>query len=284
MDEEQKQSTQPLYEFVAEDASHGPGVSPESGTGDSEGKERGNQASAPLPSDEEIRRGLIYPPPPSFYQNMQIVPAQPLTTPAEGQTRYGEVASTPTDEGPVRDPRPDMAQYNSLYPPYIPGPPETKPQAKRSRAWIWIVASVLGVALLASCGLCGWGTYTIFSSTFQQVLEPLTLTQNYYSALQAKNYSLAYSYLAPQGTISGLTLDEFVQQARTRDSQYGPVRSYTPGQPAFTTSTSDTGISNTNLSRATITVDVSRSQQNYSALLTLQKIGGQWKIVDFDRL
>jgi hypothetical protein len=284
MDEEQKQSTQPLYEFVAEDVPPNPGVLPESGTGGSEDKGRSNQASAPLPSDEEIRRGLIYPPPPSFYQNMQIVPAQPLTPPAEGQRRYGEVASTPTDERAVRDPRPDMGRYSSPYPLYVPGPPETKPQTKRSRAWIWIVASVLGVALLASCGLCGWGTYSIFSTTFQQVVEPLTLTQNYYSALQAKNYSLAYSYLSPQGAINGLTLDEFTLQARARDSQYGPVRSYTPGQPAFTTSTSDTGISNTDLSRATITVDVSRPQQNYSVLLTMQKVRGQWKIIDFDRL
>jgi hypothetical protein len=280
MDEEQKPSTQPLYEFVADDAYPTPDTPPENGVGDSEGMERNKQASASLPSEEEIRRGLIYPPPPSFYQNMQIVSAQPPTTPVEG-AYHNDIASAPTNERSIRDPRPDMGHYPPAYPPYMPGPLETKPPTKRPRTWIWIVASVLGVALLASCGLCGWGMYSIFSTTFQQVLEPLTVTQNYYSALQAKNYSLAYSYISPQGTISSLTLDEFTQRARAQDSQYGAIRSYTPGQPAFTTSTTD---ASTDLTHATITVSVTRPQLHYNVLLTLQKIGGQWKIVDFDRL
>ncbi len=285
MDEEQKQSTQPLYEFVAEDAYLDPGVPPERKTESSEGMAKRDLTSPPLPTDEEIRRGLIYPPPPSFYQNMQIVSGPPLITSGEGQRSEAAASpSTTANERSIGGPRPEIGQYRGPHPPYVPGPPEVKPQTKRSRAWIWIVASVLGVALLVSCGLCGWGMYSIFSSTFHQVMEPLTLTQNYYSALQEKNYSLAYSYLSPQKTISGLTLDEFTQQARARDSQYGPVRSYTPGQPAFATSTTDTGTSSADLNSATITVDVKRSQQSYSVLITMQKIHGKWKIVDFDRL
>jgi hypothetical protein len=284
MDEEQKQSTQPLYEFVAEDANLNPGVVPGREGESSEGTGERNPASLPLPTDEEIRRGLIYPPPPSFYQNMHEVSGPPVVPSGEGSGRYPEASAASSAERAIGDPRAEMGQYRGPNPPYIPVPSEVKPQAKRSRAWIWIVASVLGAALLVSCGLCGWGMYSIFSSTFQQVVEPLTVAQNYYSALQAKNYSLAYSYLSPQGAISGLTLDEFTQQANTRDSQLGSVRSYNPGQPAFNTSTSATGTSNVDLSRATITVDVTRSQQNYSVLLTMQKIGGRWKIVDFDRL
>src|ERR1051326_5942944 len=111
MDEEQKQSTQPLYEFVAEDAYTPPEAPSESSAGEREGSEGSKQPSVHLPSDEEIRRGLIYPPPPSFYQNMQIVPAPPFNVSSEVRGRYSEAT-------------PEQPPYNSA-PPQLPKPPET---------------------------------------------------------------------------------------------------------------------------------------------------------------
>ena len=103
---------------------------------------------------------------------------------------------------------------------------------------------------------------------------------DFYSNLQAENYSAAYSDLAPQGQIIGLTQNQFTVQASKLDKQYGPIASFVPGQPSFSTDAS-TG---PNLSRFTITVDIKRTHLSYTALLTVNKIGGTWKITQYDRI
>jgi len=138
----------------------------------------------------------------------------------------------------------------------------------------------LGVIILASCGLCGWGAYTFVNSTYQQVSGALNVVDDFYSNLQAENYSAAYSDLAPQGQIIGLTQSQFTAQASKLDHQYGPVTSFVPGQPSFST---DAG-TGSNLSRFTITVDIKRTHLSYTALLTVNKIGGTWKITQYDRI
>ncbi len=167
-----------------------------------------------------------------------------------------------------------VAENLSQAPPGAPAP------IKKSRTWVWIVIAVLAVALLSSCGLCGWASYNIFSSTFKQVEGSMNVVEDYYAAIEAKNYTTAYSYLDPQGTISGLTQDQFTQQARSLDNQYGAVLSFTPGTPAF----SSNGASGADFSRFTITIEVRRPKLSYTTLLTLGKAGGAWKIVDFDRI
>ncbi len=226
-------------------------------------------ADEQLPSAEAIRQGLIYPPPPTFYQAAQVEPARPpLLPPAPMYTVPPGYA--PSQQGYSPGPSP-VGQ------PFVPIPPPVK----KSRRWIWIVVSVLSIALLAACSLCGWGTYNFASTTFQQFTDSTNVVNNYYADIQAKNYSAAYSYLAPQGTISGLTLDQFIQQARSRDDHYGPVLTYTPDAPTAADPNSTTG---PDLSHLTIIVEIGRKNLQYNALLTVQQLGNTWKITDFDSI
>jgi len=145
---------------------------------------------------------------------------------------------------------------------------------------VWILVSVLGVLLLAGCGICGWGAYSIFNSTYRQVSGAVNVVDDFYSNLQAENYNAAYSDLAPQGQIIGLTETQFTGQASQLDSHDGPVTSFVLGQPTYSTN-AGTG---PDLSRFTITVAVKRTHLSYTALLTVQQIGGTWKITEYDRL
>jgi hypothetical protein len=226
-----------------------------------------------LPLDEAVRQGLVYPPPPSYYQNMPVMPEQlqPPLPPSPQQIGTGLAGYVPQRQ---------MLQGNvQVYPPQPPGafpaymPP---PAAKKSRTWIWLLVTILSVIVLASCGLCGWAFYTIFSTTYQQVSGSVDVVNDYYSNLQSRNYTAAYHDLA----ITGLTQEAFSTQATKLDTQDGSVLSFTLGQPSFQTS-SNTG---PDLSHFNVTVDVKRAHSSYTALLTVNKIGGSWKITYYDRL
>ena len=142
------------------------------------------------------------------------------------------------------------------------------------------MVTLISVFVLAGCGLCSWGFYSIFHSTFQQVTGALNVVDDFYTNLQSQSYVAAYSDLAPQGQISGLTEAAFVAQASGLDQQYGPVVSFVPGQPSFKTDP-NTG---PDLSHFTMVVDVKRTHSSYTALLSLANIHGSWKIVEYDRL
>ena len=218
--------------------------------------------------EEAVRRGLIYPPPPSFYQSMSDVVERPPLPPARQ---------------PAGPRYPYRADAQTLPPPDAPPAPGTAaspPVQKRSRKWIWIVASILGVALVVSCGLCGWAFYNIFNTSFQTTTGVISTVDDYYNAIQSQNYALAYKDLTPQGAISGLTQQGFIQQAQQRDQQYGKVTSYTFGQPSFTTNPT-TG---PDLTHITMTVNVARNHLNYVVILSLSNTGGSWKITDFNRI
>lgn len=269
---------QPLYEFPPDALDARPEAAPLTPISP-------EKAAQPPPSSEAIQQGLIYPPPPSYYQNLPIQAERPsLPQPPRGGPSLGYASSQPP---PLQQP---SQQGGAQYPPGLPAYPAGMPvygqpykqqaPVKKSRRWLWILLSVLGVMILASCGLCGWGAYTFVSSTYQQVSGALNVVDDFYSNLQAENYSAAYSDLAPQGQIIGLTQSQFTAQARKLDQQYGPVTSFVPGQPSFSTDAS-TG---PNLSRFTITVDIKRTHLSYTALLTVNKIGGTWKITQYDRI
>ena len=149
-----------------------------------------------------------------------------------------------------------------------------------SLAHFWILVTMISVFVLAGCGLCGWGFYNIFSSTFQQVTGALNVVDDFYTNLESQKYTAAYSDLAPQGQISGLTEATFISQASKLDEQDGPVVSFTPGQPTFRTDP-NTG---PDLSHFTITVNVKRTHSSYTVLLSLANIQGTWKITEYDRL
>jgi hypothetical protein len=238
-----------------------------------------NQPASPeagMPLEEAVRRGLVYPPPPAFYQNMpegtQHVPLPPVW-PQPVAPGGGISAAAPYryQSGAQTLPPPASAQ---------PGAAMPQPARKPSRTWIPVVVTFFSVIVLLSCGLCGWGFYSIFNSSFQITNGVMTTVNDYYSAIEQQNYAAAYSELAPQGSISGLTQQAFIQQAQQRDQQFGPVTSYVPGQPGFGFNSSN----QPDLSQMTLPVSITRTHLHYSALLTLQKIGNNWLITDFDRI
>ena len=229
-------------------------------------------ASEPI-DEEAIRQGLVYPPPPAFYQNMSLPPVPPPLPPQNPARQSSTNAYLASAPGQMQ-----QASLQSYPPPWTSSP--VPPPVKKSYRWVWIMVTIVSVFLLAGCGLCGWGLYNIFSSTYQQVSGALNIVDDFYTSLQSKNYTAAYSDLAPQRQISGLTQAAFTSQASRLDEQDGTITSFIPGQPSFRMDP-NTG---PDLSHFTITVDVTRHSSSYTALLRIARINGTWKIIEYDRL
>lgn len=243
--QDEKQASQPLYEFPPTP------LEPSSPADDAP------QAAQSAPSDEEIRQGLIYPPPPSFYQNMQT-PAPPLS------------AGTPAQQAPA----------SSTLPPIYAPPMAPQARPRRSYKWLWITAAILGSLLVISCGICGWAGFGLFSTSFRQASGTVSVAENYYSAIQRQDYSQAYSLLSPSGSIQGLTREQFIQQARDRDRDLGPVTSFTLRPATFSTDVN----SDSSLSSVTFNVQISRTKQQYSTRLTVGEVNSHPKVTDFDHI
>lgn len=256
--------------------------------------------SAPALSNlevEPIQQQPAYPPPPSFYQQQldkeglqsgsntlpppaQIPPAGSYYPHAGTQWQNG----IPT--GPYSQPQPmpgyPIYQQGGSYPgmptPYMPPAPG---QPKGSKKWIVLLVSVLLVVVIASCSLCVWAGTTFFGGVYSQasdlVLGTRTLVDNYYGALQNQQYSEAYTYIHPEGSINGLTQAQFVQQAQQADKQYGPVLSYTSNPPTYHTN-------GTQFTDVMIVVNVGRKNKQYTVNLSVQKINNQWMITDYNQL
>jgi len=173
------------------------------------------------------------------------------------------------------------AQTYQAYPPPATYPPMPQPPAKKSYRWVWILVAVVSVLVLAGCGLCGWASYNIFNSAYQQVSGSINVVNDFYTNLQSKNYTAAYTDLAPEGQISGLTQEAFTTQAQQLDEKDGPVTSFVLSQPTFRT---DPNTGSPDLSHFTMTVAVKRTHSSYNVLLSLAKIHGTWKITEYDRL
>ncbi len=262
-----------------------------------------NMAGTAGVNDEAIRQGLIYPPPPSFYQKEP--PAASIQTNAQPQVQapyepqepphaYGGPAEYVPQQQPTNTTQTQQAPYfpHPSYPPYPVYPPgqgypgmqapyfAPVPPAKKSYKWVWILVSVLGVLLLASCGVCAWASSSIFGEAFQQANSVVNggrdLTNNYYEAIQGKHYSQAYNYLSTQQSLKNLTLDQYLKQAQDLDARYGPVDKYVQSSPSISYDTS-----NTTIDHFTITVDVTREKKSYQTVLTIYKINNQWKITDY---
>ena len=237
--------------------------------------------SMPLPVDEDaVRKGLIYPPPPSFYQNMQ----SSLPPPAAAQAmQLPQTQGYPQGQQTAQGTQAPPGFYPPVPPMYPPqyGPPfGQQPPVRKSRRWLWITLSILGGVLLISCGLCSWAAYSFLAPVFQGVSGTLNTVDNYYSNIQSKNYVAAFSDISTQYQLSSLTETQFAQEAQTRDSQYGAILSYTPGQPAYA-SDSNGGF---DFTRFTVSVDVKRTNLSYTSTLYVRKIGNDWKITNFDSI
>jgi hypothetical protein len=263
---EVEQVSLPLYEFPAESSQlQDTPLSPQV-TSQSPGDDTPSQ-----PSEEAILQGLVYPPPPSFYQNMSDVQssfARPALPPHPG-------ANAPLIFNPARP-------QEQLYPAGLPTPPFPPAQLpgkqsplKRSRKWVWIIVSIFAVALLFSGGLCAWAFYQVFNTAFQQESGSINVVNDYFQQIKKQSYMNAYSDLQ----ISGVTQDDFLAKVQASDAQNGSLLSFVVETPTF----SSNPASGPDLSQWRITVDVTRTKTSYPVLLTVQKIGGSWKITYIDR-
>ena len=246
-----------------------------------------------VPIDEEaIRNGLVYPPPPSFYQNMQPLTTPPTLPPVQPRPpfqQYGQpMQQAPVNPGVVppqaqgqqipRQAQIPQSSYPPTYPPPFVPPYERRLPVRKSRRWLWITLSIVGAVLLLTCGLCSWAAYSFLAPAVQGISGSLDVVNDYYGDLQTKNYAAAFKDVDTQYELSGLTLTQFAQEASTRESQYGPILSFTPGQPAYA-STSNGGF---DFTRFTISVDVKRAKLSYTTTLYVRKSGDSWKITNFD--
>jgi hypothetical protein len=224
------------------------------------------------PSEEDFRSGLIYPPPPSYYQNLQ----RPLDRPPlpESQMTNGPAVYPQNIYGPQAYPAGIAGTQAPPFPP--PQLAGSQPPVKRSRKWVWIIVSIFAAAFLISGGLCSWAFYSLFNTTFQQVSGATNVAQDYYKDIQNQDYADAYKFLQ----ISNLSSADFTQKAQASDTQNGVVQSFIAEQPTFTNNPT-TG---PNLSQWRITVDVTRLKTSYPVLLTAQQFGSTWKITYFDKI
>jgi len=267
----QEQELAPLYEFPAD---HTLLQNVSSTAGDT--PEVSREVSKEQAAGAEMQAGLVYPPPPSFYQNMQMPVEQP---------------PLPPQQPPVLPPPGSISVYpGTVYPgfAYPPGmqvpppvqpffPPSAPPPAKTSRKWIWIVVSILSAALLISCGLCSWAFYTIISTTTQSVNGVINVVDDYYQHIQNQEYDAAYNN---DLRVAGLTRGAFIQQAQQSDSQNGAVMSYQLESSAPATGS----LNGFQSARYNVIMSISRNKSTYRVLLTVDNLNGTWKITDFDKI
>jgi hypothetical protein len=238
--------------------------------------------------DEAIRRGLIYPPPPDFYEQLPL----PVALPNELKPASVYMDNVPRTTYTPQDQRLQEQQPRVGYPAYPQGQDYTGTQpppfvagplpAKKSRKWTMITLSVLAALILISCGLCAWASAPLFGKIYAQTynveVNGLQAVNDYYAALQNKQYAQAYGDISTQGSLKNLSQAAFIAQAQKQDSLYGPVLRYTPGQPEINNYSGEA------LTTFPITVDIARNKQSYKAHLQLTEINNQWKITSFDRL
>jgi hypothetical protein len=219
-----------------------------------------DQAASPLYEFPADQPGMVYPPPPSYYQTMHIA-----------ETR----AAFPFQTGTPAPP----ASLNTVDVPISPSSPtrypEMQPQIKKSYKWVWIVVSIFSVGFLVTCGLCGWGAYQLFDSVLKQETGATDVVNTYFQDVQNQRYEQAYQNLQ----ISGLTLKDYTKQAQASDTQNGLLLSFTVEQPTFDTNAN----SGPDLTKWSYTVNVTRAKTSFPMLVTVEKVGGSWKITYIDR-
>jgi len=219
-----------------------------------------DQEATPLYEFPADYQGVAYPPPPSYYQNMEI-PTIRSPLPAQSGTPGSQLL---------------LNTIGTQAPPSAPVPyPETQTRIKKSRKWVWIIVSIFSVGFLVTCGLCSWGVYQLFATVIKQESGATDVVNTYFQDVQHQRYTEAYQKLQ----ISGLTLESYIAQAQASDTQNGVLLSYVPQQPTVNTNSS-TG---PDLSKWSYTVDVTRAKKTYPVLVTVENIGGSWKITYIDR-
>ena len=97
----------------------------------------------------------------------------------------------------------------------------------------------------------------------------------YFQDVQNQRYAHAYQNLQ----INGLTLEDYTKQALASDTQNGSLLSFAAQQPTIDTNAT----SGPDLNKWSYTVNITRAKTSYPVLVTVEKIGGSWKITYIDR-
>jgi hypothetical protein len=257
--EQESPGSPPYYEYVSpSDAS----PAQEEGSAQAEGNRE---------------QDFIYPPPPSYYQNMSVMPER---QPLPGQPQTLQPTQQGRQERSGRTPGQPFAGYGEQYhtPPGMQTggasgwyPPPGK-SVRRSRKQTWIILSIIAVCVLLLCGGGGWAIYNVAGAIFQQVNGATQVVQDFYTHVQQQDYAGAFEDLQ----LTGETADDFTKKAQAVDQQYGILHSFSVGISSLSSNSS------ANSNAWQVTVQATRSSNSYPVIVSVESINGTWKIVDLD--
>lgn len=158
-----EQGQLPLYEFPA----------------DSSLAQNGPQSPTPA---QDLPQGLIYPPPPSFYQNMQVSAERPSLPPPLAARQVPVSSGQPGSVPPVYPYGPP----GQSSPPGLP-PGWRQAPVKRPRKRTWVIVAIIAAVVLLLCGLAGWAFYSLFSTVAQQMNGITNVAQDFYQHMQDRS-------------------------------------------------------------------------------------------------
>jgi hypothetical protein len=140
---------------------------------------------------------------------------------------------------------------------------------KTSRRWLWILLAVVCVLIL--------GAFLV-TRYLTSLAGPVVTADNYYEAVSHKDYTLAYSYLTGNATLTSQNQNvplgsqkDYVTFAQLLDKNIGSVTGYS----VATTSTTTLLIINTTRTKNAHSI-------HYSVRFTMVQVDGVWKIKDMN--
>ena len=140
---------------------------------------------------------------------------------------------------------------------------------KVSRRWLWMLFAIICILIIGA---------VLIVRYLDTLAGPTVTIDNYYQAVSQKNYSLAYSYLASNATLTSQNQkipigpqQDYATSSRLLDSHIGSVISYKAA------TTSDNSL---------LTINATRSKNahliHYSVRFTMIQEDGAWKIKDMN--
>ncbi len=230
------------------------------------------------PAAGETQQGAAYPPPPSYYENMQL-PAEPSplleNKPGAHITQPISGVVSPPAPTPVPVPYYRHAPTGSQ-PSYATGhyPHPAVMSPTRTSYWqTWVIVMIIGVSALLLVGAGIWAVANIYGGVSQQGVSANQVAQDFYQHMLQQDYSGAYADLQ----LNGLTASAFTRDAQSIDARYGQVASFNIDATSLNSANSASAATHLQ-----ITVHVTRPQATYSVQIPLDNIAGSWKITSLD--
>ncbi len=229
------------------------------------------------PTAGKMQKGVAYPPPPSYYENMQLpaelppLPEKPSSARAM-RPQSGLLAAPPAGtQSSYYRPAPTGGQ--SFYSPGHHQYAGMMPPIRTSRGQTWVIVTIIGVSVLLLMGAGIWALANIYGGVSQQGVGANQVAQDFYQHMLQQDYNGAYADLQ----MNGLTASAFTQDAQSVDARYGQVASFT-----IDTTSLNSANSASTATHWQVTVNVTRQQTAYSVQISLDNINGSWKITSID--